>query len=154
VFSALLAAFILLAACGSDPMPDTKTYYLGNSAAIEYPADWHADGEEGGVLLSPEPGGIWDTSPRPVFIAALGALSGADTDQMNRIKVGGKPAFRRSFDASESENAAVGFSGMKGWIIIVDTDGEQLQIIAMAPPIAWEDHKAIFEAMLSRMRFK
>jgi len=148
----LLVALVPLAACSSDPMPETKTYYLGNSAAIEYPEDWYVSEENGrGVLFSPQPGSIEDLTPRPLFIVARGSWSEHDdTDQLERIRVDGKTAYRFSFDPSDSMGN--GLSEMQGWFVLVDVADEAVQIIAASPPIAWKDHENVFEAMLSRMR--
>jgi hypothetical protein len=171
VLSILLATILMLAACGNNPMPDTKTHYLGTMVAIEYPVDWYVDGfyddnyyNNGGALFyflaSPQPGDLMDTTEmRPMFALVPASRYGIDSiteealqtsdlsgDDWKKIEVGGKPAFRESYIWQDGT--------LQGWFVLAGSDDEPIVIHASAPTDAWEDYKDIFEAMLSTVRFE
>jgi hypothetical protein len=65
---------ILLAGCGTDPMPDTLTYHSSYlSMTIEHPKDWHVADPNGH-------GGVMSISPNPPKYTVAGILNDGDTD--------------------------------------------------------------------------
>jgi len=169
VLAVLLVALVVLAGCGGgSSLGKTKTYELGDLLTIEYPEAWHVYDESGmGVLLSPEEGDLEDQTPRPMFVmmaAPMGEevelseesmqelVQSMDVNEVGAIeglKVGGKPAFRQSFEGGEDEFIAE----QQGWILAAG-EPSPVAVIAVAPTGDWKEYEGIFEAMLSTLKFK
>jgi len=167
VLAVLVAALVVLAACGS-PLGKTKTHEFGDLLTVEYPEAWHVyDEPEESVLFSPEEGDLEDETPRPMFVIMPAPMGGGvevseevmqsmiesmtvgGVGDMESLKVGGKPAFRQSFEGGEDEFVAA----LQGWIGLAG-DSTPIAIIALAPNGDWKEYEKIFEAMLATLKFK
>jgi hypothetical protein len=171
LLSILLVIVVMLATCGNNPMPETKTHSLYTVATIESPVDWYIWDERGAFVVSPKPG---EEEPCPEFrcpmvlvlpasffafgdptteeiLQGVGEYLRATVDaQTESIEVDGMPAFRRSFTSTPEAK----FPGQQGWFALTGTGETRLVIFAMSPANAWEDQKEISEAMLFTVRFE
>jgi hypothetical protein len=167
ISAVLLVALAALAACGSS-LGKTRTYEFGDLFTIEYPEAWHVydEIEQRIVLFSPEEGDLSDETPRPAFVILLGAtdvvgvseestqefVQGMEVNKVGEIesiKVGGKPAFRQSFEGGEGE----AITALQGWVLQAG-ESPPITILAVAPTGDWKEFEDSSEAMLSTFEFK
>ena len=168
VLAVLLVALVVLVGCGGSPLGKTKTHEFGDVLTVEYPEAWHVYDEAGeSVLLSPKEGALMDETPRPMFVI-LSVPMGSEGEvseealqefvkvmevnevgEIKSLKVGGKPAFRQSFEGGEDEFVAE----LRGWIGMAG-DSTPIAIAVLAPNADWKEYEDIFEAMLSTVKFK